>query len=138
MPASFCEPRYGLHLLDTFAAVTHIAPPSQVLPVGFVLSLPTYHQLVRPIRSLVCAGEVVDEGILEIQPAVDASLRQVIQPDSSGAFEHDGYIPDSPSPVSSSDMHSLYIIQEPVIRLSTAVVWFGASGQLEIPNCRLI
>src|SRR6266567_3692286 len=122
MPASFCEPGYGLHLLDALAAVAHVAPPSQVLPVGLVLSLPTYHQLVRPIRSLVRAGEVVDEGILEIQPAVDASLRQVVQPDSSGAFEHDGHIPDSPSPVSSCDMHGLYIVQEPVIRLSAAVV----------------
>src|SRR6266480_6489920 len=107
MPASFCEPRYGLHLLDALAAVAHVAPPSQVFPVGLVLSLPTYHQLVRPIRSLVGAGEVVDEGILEIQPTVDASLRQVVQPDSCRAFKHDRYIPDSPSPVSPCNMHIL-------------------------------
>ena len=122
MPASFCEPRYGLHLLDAFAAVAHVAPPSQVLPVGFVLSLPTYHQLMRPIRPLVGAGEVVDKSILKVEPAVDASLRQAVQPDSSWAFEHDGHIPDSPSPISSCDMHSLSIVQEPVIRLGAAVI----------------
>ena len=74
MPASLGEPGYGLRLDDSFAGIAQCTPSCEVFPISFIVPLPTHGQLLRTVRPLVCAGEVTDEGLLEIQPTVDAAF----------------------------------------------------------------
>ena len=74
------EPRDSLRLDNPFTGVPHLAPPREVLTVGLIVSLPARRQLLPTVRPLIRAGEVGDEGLVEVDLALYAVLRQVIQP----------------------------------------------------------
>src|SRR5664279_382342 len=132
MSASLGKPSYGLRLDDPFTGVAHGAPSCQVFSVSFIIPLPAHGQLLRTIRPLVSAGEVADESVREIQPAINAFLWQIIQPDSGRTFQHLRYIPHRPPAISARDVHRGDIVCQPVFRLSTVVICFCAPGQLKV------
>ena len=78
MSAPLSKPSYGMRFNDSFTGVANGAPPGQVLPIGFIISLPANGELLRTIRPLVCAGKVADKGLREVQPALNTVLLQVI------------------------------------------------------------
>ena len=69
------EPRNDLRLNHPLTGVPRLAPPCQILTVGLVVSLPARRQLLWMVRPLVRAGEVGDEGLVEIDPAFYVVLR---------------------------------------------------------------
>jgi hypothetical protein len=74
------EPHEGLLLHNSFTGIAQCTPPGQVIMVGLIHSLPAIGQLLRTVRPLVCTGEVLHKLLLEINPAIDTSSRQIIQP----------------------------------------------------------
>ena len=59
---------------NSFTGIANSTPPSQVLPVGFIVSLLARRQQLRAIRPLIGTGEIADEGISELNPTIDAML----------------------------------------------------------------
>jgi hypothetical protein len=74
------EPHDGLLLINSFAGIAQRAPPGQVVTIGLIHPLPAISQLLGMVGPLVCTGKVQHKLFLEINPAVDTSGRQIIQP----------------------------------------------------------
>ena len=103
--AALGEPRDGLLIYHTFTGIAHLAPSCQVLSVGFILPLLAICQLLRAVWPRISAGEVGDESLGKIEPAIDGILRQVIQPEPRRTFQHLRYVPHSLATVSAGDIH---------------------------------
>ena len=63
----------SLHLLHALAGVAQLCLACEVVTSRFAGPLDTQGELPGLGRPLVCAGEVADEGVGEVDPTVDAA-----------------------------------------------------------------
>ena len=77
----------SLHLVHALAGVPELAPAREVVACRLVGALYAQGKLARLGRSLVRACEVADEGLGEVNPAVDAAGLQTVQPCPGRALE---------------------------------------------------
>ena len=68
----------GLALVDALAGVAQLGPAGEVVAVGLLFFLGAELQVTRATRALVGTVEVSDEDFLEVQPGVDAAVRQAV------------------------------------------------------------
>src|SRR5215212_3623461 len=96
-PAAGHEEADCLDLVYALAGVAHFAPARQVYTVRLVRALLAHLELLGATRPAVGAGEVADEGLLEVEPAVDAAGWQVVEPCAGGAKQHEGGVAHGPA-----------------------------------------
>ena len=70
----------GLDLVDALVAVLELGLACEVLTTGLRQPLYALGELAGTTGSLVGASEVAYEGLLEVDPHVDAAHRQTVQP----------------------------------------------------------
>ena len=80
---------------------------------------------------LVRAREVADEGLGEVDPAVDAAGLQAVQPCPGRALEHEWNIPYGNSLVAVRYINGRGVINQRVLRLHGAGVLGRVSGERE-------
>ena len=85
--APIAKPSNGLCLDYPLTGVPCGLPPGQVIPVCFIGALHAQSELLRPVWPPVRAAEVTYESFLKVQPAIYASCRQVVQPDSCRSYQ---------------------------------------------------
>ena len=105
MSTSLRKPSNGLRLHNTLARVAKVTPSCQIIPICFIEPLLAHGQLLGPVWPLVGAGEVADESIFKIEPAIYAVLGQVIEPDPCWTLQHLRYIPHSPTAIPAVGVH---------------------------------
>ena len=68
----------SLHVVHALAGVPKLAPACEVVARPFIRALHAQGELARLGRSLVRAREVADEGLGEVDPAVDVARLQTV------------------------------------------------------------
>src|SRR3954463_11866929 len=84
----------GLDFMNSLASVPELDPPLKVITKGLVLSLHAECQVPRQTWTLICAGEVAHECIVEIIPTIDVVRGQAVQPRPSSSLKHERCIPN--------------------------------------------
>ena len=79
----------GLHLVHALTGVAQLGPVREIVVSRFAGPLDAQGELSGLGRPLVGAGEVADEGLGEINPAVDAAGLQAIEPSSGCTLKHE-------------------------------------------------
>src|SRR4051812_910645 len=79
----------GLHLVHALAGVSELGPTREVVASRLIGTLHAQGKLARLGKSLIRACEVADESFGEVDPAVDATGLQAVQPCPGRALEHE-------------------------------------------------
>ena len=82
-------------------------------------------------RSLVRAREVADEGLGEVDPAIDAAWLQAVQPCPGRALEHERNVLHDNALVAVRDADGCRVVDQPVLRLHGAGVFGHVSWERE-------
>ena len=77
-----------LHLVHALAGIAQLGPAREVVASRFARPLDAQGELPGLGRLLVRAGEVVDEDLSEINPAVNAAGLQAVEPRLGSALKH--------------------------------------------------
>ena len=121
----------SLHLVHALAGVPDLAPTREVVACRLVGALYAQGKLARLGRSLVRAREVMDEGLGEVDPSVDAAGLQTVQPCPGRAPEHEWNILHGNSLVAVHYVDGRGVVDQPVFRLHGAGVFGCVSGERE-------
>ena len=78
-----------LHLVHVFAGVAQLGPAREIVASRFAGPLDAQGELSGLGRPLVHASEVAEEGLGEINPAIDAARLQAVKPCPGRALKHE-------------------------------------------------
>ena len=121
----------GLHLVHALTGVVQLGPAREVVASGLVGALHAQGELARLGRSLVRACEVADEGLGEVDLAVDAAGLQVVQPCPGRALEHEWNVLHGNALVAASYVDGRGVVNQPIFWLHGAGVLGSISGESE-------